>query len=243
VFLELHISVYVTEQALDSAERVLARLHEYRAHTQELLYPRPLQTNAKARVDFSTLVRSEKWGPAERALHRNLLETQEAVRAALCDDFDTPRALKELLRLISVANNYSRGVGADGPNADTPAFTPRLPLVANVHDYVTQMLGCFGFSSKVSGCSSAQGASDVHSQQEITQVASQTEVALAAFSSFRDEVRLEAIKATKNQVDLKQRSEHVAAILAACDRARDATFPSLGYSLQDKKDGARFRPL
>ena len=48
----------------------------------------------------------QKWNAKDRDL-ANLLEQQQAlVHEALCDNFDTPKAVKELFELVKAVNKY-----------------------------------------------------------------------------------------------------------------------------------------
>lgn len=73
------------------------------------------------------------WGDEERALNNALLETQSKVFEALCDDFDTPKALSSIFQLTSTAHIYTRG-------------TPDPLLISLVRSYIISTFDIFGIS-------------------------------------------------------------------------------------------------
>lgn len=82
--------------------------------------------------DISFKETSQKWEPKDFALQAELLRSKKAVRAALCDSFDTPTAVKELGTLISATNSYLLQDGV------------KVPLVLTVSRYVFDILKAFG---------------------------------------------------------------------------------------------------
>ena len=52
------------------------------------------------------LKRPTVWGPKERELSESLLARQAAANAALCDNFNTPAAMAELVGVASDAFAY-----------------------------------------------------------------------------------------------------------------------------------------
>jgi len=54
-----------------------------------------------AAADALKAIPAEAWGTEERKLGQALLEAQDAVRAALADDFDTPQAMKAVMMLVN----------------------------------------------------------------------------------------------------------------------------------------------
>ena len=58
---------------------------------------------------------SQKWTERDFALQTEFLRSQKAVRAALCDSFDTPTAVNELATLVSAANTYLQTDGVKLP--------------------------------------------------------------------------------------------------------------------------------
>lgn len=61
-------------------------------------------------------------------------EKQHSVREAICDDFNTPKAIGELFELVTLTNGYLQQ-------------DPKLikePLVRSVSKFVFHILKCFG---------------------------------------------------------------------------------------------------
>lgn len=56
---------------------------------------------------------SQKWGAKDEALSAALRKTQQEVHDALCDSFDTPKAVQVLSDLVSLTNTYMQQPVAD----------------------------------------------------------------------------------------------------------------------------------
>jgi len=63
-----------------------------------------------------------------------LLKHKTAVHEALCDSFDTPKAVEELSKLVVLTNTYLM----------QPESKIKIPLVRQVSQYVFKMLKAFG---------------------------------------------------------------------------------------------------
>ncbi|KAH7924212.1 cysteinyl-tRNA synthetase [Leucogyrophana mollusca] len=153
---------------------------------------------------------------AERELTDVLYESQSAFRAALCDSFNTPEALKIIRDLVSRTNIYINSHGKD----------LNVSVIEHVARWVGQMLRMFGLGE---GEKSELGWGQEGEQGE--QGTNREEVLmpyLRTLSSFRDGVRRLAI--AKGDNSLKD-------ILALCDRLRDVDLVPLGVALDDLEDG------
>ena len=62
--------------------------------------------NVKAFTRNVSVNDSQKWTEREFALQTEYLRSQKAVRAALCNSFDTQTAVNELATLVSATNQY-----------------------------------------------------------------------------------------------------------------------------------------
>ena len=49
---------------------------------------------------------SQKWEQKDYDLDAKLREKQHTVREAICDDFNTPKAIGELFELVTLTNGY-----------------------------------------------------------------------------------------------------------------------------------------
>jgi len=84
---------------------------------------------------------------AEKELLANLLETQTAVHAALCDSFDTPTVMNQLSSLVSQANVYMSNKARDVLGT----AKVNVMLLERVGQWITKMLGVFGVSVEQTG--------------------------------------------------------------------------------------------
>uniref|UniRef100_A0A7S2Z9D4 tRNA synthetases class I catalytic domain-containing protein n=1 Tax=Rhodosorus marinus TaxID=101924 RepID=A0A7S2Z9D4_9RHOD len=145
------------------------------------------------------------WTQAEKSLHRELLQTQVKVDAALRDSVDTPVAVKALLELVRSANRYT----ARNPEA-------RVHLVLAIARYIGQILKVFGVGSSDDEFGFGSDGGEGRGVEEILTPH------LDAFVQFRDEIRLLA----------KEKAEPKA-FLSSCDNLRDVTMPKLGVVIGD----------
>ena len=149
---------------------------------------------------------SQKWNERDFALKAELSRAQKAVRAALCDSFDTPTAIDELAKLVSAANVYI----AQGQAV-------KAPLILQISRWVFKILSCFGVyeAGETPAVETADGAAGANVEDAITPV-------MNALANFRDEVKIKAKDGPKAMFD-------------ACDKVRDDVLPYLGIKIEDKK--------
>ncbi|KAF9218788.1 hypothetical protein BS17DRAFT_719552 [Gyrodon lividus] len=152
----------------------------------------------------------------ERDLMNGIYESKLAFRAALCNSFNTPEALKILRDLVSRMNVYinSRGKSLN------------MALVEQSARWVGDMLCMFGLGGGDKpelgwGQEATASASAVNREEVLMPY-------LRTLSSFRDGVRRLAI--AKGDDSLKE-------ILKLCDRLRDEDLVPLGVALDDQEDG------
>ncbi|KAL3892566.1 MAG: hypothetical protein SGPRY_015008, partial [Prymnesium sp.] len=153
-----------------------------------------------------------KWGDAERTLHATLCAKRESVHAALLDSIDTGGALKALEQLIRATNSYMK---------DTPEPNQGASLLLQVRAYFAKITSTFGLSLFEEAA--AEGASAGGMAE--------------ALSSFRDEVRQQAITMVKGGD-----KEAGKALLQSCDTLRDDVLPGVGMMVEDRPSGkAQFK--
>lgn len=184
---------------------------------------------AKPALDFAAAagalraVPAEVWGAGERVVATALLETQEAVRAALADDFDTPTAMKALMGLVNAANRYMGEQEKKGQGA-VPA------LVQAVVQYLTRTLRCFGL---------------IDPRPRLGFMLGQDDDAAGAGAGDREAVLgpvLDALRDFRASVRGALKEEDVkAAVRRACDAVRDEALPRLGVRLEDKGESGDSR--
>ncbi|CAG8739116.1 4419_t:CDS:2, partial [Racocetra fulgida] len=134
-------------------------------------------------------------------------EKQSAVHAALCDSFNTPTAMSEIMELINKTNIY---VSAGRNNIS-------IFVLENIAKYVTKMLKIFGIIGNTSSEDIGFGESE---QKEVVLPY------LRVLSSFRDNVR-----------ELARQQKGHGEFLALSDKLRDIDLVNLGVSLDDQEDG------
>lgn len=130
-------------------------------------------------------------GVEEKALLVALDKTRHIVHEALCDSFDTPRALSALLELISTTNIYMKRNEA----------CVSVQSLKHIHSYVEKMYKTFGLSSQESGKTEASSGVSVDIMAILKEVA-----------VFRDSVRSGALAASTET----SRAD----ILRSCDELR-----------------------
>ena len=82
---------------------------------------------------------NQKWLDADFALQAKLAQSQKEIHEALCDSFDTSKALNVLSDLVTAANSYM----AQPPNQDGQEVR-KVALVRTVSRYVFKILKVFG---------------------------------------------------------------------------------------------------
>eukprot|EP01041_Mallomonas_annulata_P007099 gene7099-14444_t len=167
--------------------------------------------NVKAIIRRLGVTGTQHVGEREITLLVLLQSTKEAVRAALLDDFDTPRALLCLQDLVRGSNRYVE---------DSPVVTVVLAQVAR---YITSVLRCFGLVPDASDIGFPLESSDnggLNKEQVLSPI-------LDALTKFRETVRIAAITGDNK------------AVLSAADDIRDNILPDLGIRMEDKGSGAQ----
>lgn len=169
-------------------------------------------------------------GIREDTLYNALESTKIAVKNALLDDFDTPKAISLLLELIRDSNKYIEG---DESNLSTIALTC-------VAQYITKMLNLFGlvqdtFNTGIGfgswgNTTIAAGAGANYSEDGSGAVNKEQLLSpfLDVLTKFRETVRIAAITGDGNTNQ---------AILNAADALRDDILPELGIRMEDKGSG------
>ncbi|KAF8445055.1 cysteinyl-tRNA synthetase [Boletus edulis BED1] len=151
----------------------------------------------------------------EREVLNAINESKLAFRAALCDSFNTPEALRILRELISRTNVY----------ISTRTKSINIALVEQSARWIGNMLRMFGLG---------EGEKlELGWGQETTSDANAANAKfllpyLRALSSFRDGVR---------QLAIAKRDDSLKEILKLCDRLRDEDLVPLGVALDDQEDG------
>ena len=162
----------------------------------------------KAVLRDGWLKRPTSWGPKEHEYHATILARQGAVHKCMCDNFNTPGVMTELLGIASDTFTYL-----------TKNQAPDALLLKRGAIYVTRILRIFGvITLEEFGFPVASGGGDNY-EASVGPI-------VTALVGFRDEVRT-AAKASK-QNDM----------LAMCDKLRDEGMVDLGVRIEDRAEGA-----
>ncbi|KAJ3340979.1 hypothetical protein HDU91_000776 [Kappamyces sp. JEL0680] len=167
---------------------------------------------------YGTIVEEGRhnYGPLEAGLVKLLGDKQTSVRAALCDNFNTPLAMQELKLLITLSNTYH----SEKQKAKVRSNSSVLSMVAA---YVTKMMRIFGVFDQDP---SPIGSFPVHGGSEGTTSRESMLPVLQTMSAFRDQVRV-----------LAQAKAEPKEILQLCDKLRDDDLVEHGIVLEDR-DGS-----
>ena len=130
-----------------------------------------------ARVDqtgrnFPVPTSQQKWDQFDNKLAEEILSAQENVHAALCDNFNTPKAMESIEKCISSVNQYM-----------IEQSLPKYPLLLRAKDFVSGILSVFGVIDE----SSSSSSSDTEKVNDI----------VTQFVATRDRIR-ELATETKN---------------------------------------------
>ncbi|KAJ3016415.1 UNVERIFIED_CONTAM: hypothetical protein HDU68_012226 [Siphonaria sp. JEL0065] len=154
---------------------------------------------------------------AEKEVYALFQEKQAEIHAALCDNFDTSRAMFAIRDIISTTNTYLK-----------KSSNPSIAVLLKVSKYVTKMMRTFGvfkdenpeIGFTASGSSSPGGNS-------VEEVAGPY---VRLIASFRDRVRELARRKDDGGAALTE-------LLQLCDKIRDEELVELNVALDDREEG------
>ncbi|KAM6502102.1 tRNA synthetases class I (C) catalytic domain containing protein [Amanita muscaria] len=158
---------------------------------------------------------SHKNHEQEKALTSKFYESQQAFRSALCDSFNTPKALDTIRDLVSRTNVY----------INTQGSKVNVDLVESIARWISRMLRMFGLgegeSDDIGWGQETKEDSPINREEILTPY-------LQVLSSFRDSVR---------RLAMSKSDSAVKDILSLCDKLRDVDLVPLGVALDDQEDG------
>ena len=157
---------------------------------------------------------SWKWNKANQELEEALAATRGEVRSALCNDFDTPSAMKSLRDLMTRTNSLMRAKESEA------GVSPSPQIVRVVADYLRSTL--IGFGLGFVKIESNEG-SDVDMVPAVSGV-------VEAGLGFRNRVRQTCL----DHIDTNLAKE----LLMECDAFRDQQLPEAGIWVKDQTDGS-----
>ena len=192
--------------------------------------PVPLQALLRSRGDGYEVSSTQVWGARERELAGALEAAKRAIHEALCDNVDTPTAVRTLLSLVRSVNGYLNALGE----------APRPILVAAAARFVSRILTVFG----VLDAGDCVGGDSGGGRQEV--LAPVLDVVCAFRNTVRCRARRPCLSAAFSSPErpgynlcrsIAKAKGSPGDLLKACDSLRDSALPSLGVKVDDKADG------
>ena len=119
--------VNFSDQTLDEAREKENRINSFLARIAQVGRNYPMHSSP------------QKWDELDSKLSINILDCQERVHSAMCDNFDTPSAMEAIECCIGAVNNYL---------ADS-SVVPKFPLLVRARDFVEGILSIWGIESFV----------------------------------------------------------------------------------------------
>jgi len=147
----------------------------------------------------------QRWEDIEKDLSKKIQDSHAKIHLALCDNFNTPAVINEILNLITECNKY----------LDTPNLQPRVFLLRKCAILICKFLRIFGVIT---------GADDIGFSSSDDSGGGRDEIVtpfVDAFVKFRDDVKSIAVE------------HNFKPVLETCDNARDNTLMGLGVRLKD----------
>jgi cysteinyl-tRNA synthetase len=204
-------SIHFSGDRVEEAKVNLSKFH----HFFKAVEGRVRATKSSQSGSEGSSGRVTYWEDPEREFHSAVLLKKKDIRVALATDFNTPLALSELIKIVSLAQSYMTKRGTH----------VRLDVLQSCSLYVTSMLEMFGFHL---------GASDAHSTNNHAQGqghgAEMEAAVIDSMLSFRKDVRLACLR-EKDPKEMKSK------VLKLCDSVRNEVMPKLGVKVQDTADG------
>jgi cysteinyl-tRNA synthetase len=168
--------------------------------------------NRNKEIYNTTSKRLVFWEEPEYELSKELSNRKYAVYKYLQNDMNTPKALMELLGIVSASQSYMASRGADC----------RAELLQSCDIYVRDMLGVFGVqfaNSRDPVKISTDNKSEEHESALVDSIL-----------DFRSRIRATCLSAA-DHATLK------GSVLKLCDGIRNDVLPKIGYHVQDQAGG------
>ncbi|KAI9351300.1 tRNA synthetases class I (C) catalytic domain-containing protein [Obelidium mucronatum] len=152
---------------------------------------------------------------AEKDVYALFQQKQEEIHAALCDNFDTSRAMFAIRDMITATNTYLKKASTN----------PSIAVLVKVSKYVTKMMRTFGvFKDENPEIGFTATGSSGGSVEEVAGPY------VRLIASFRDRVRELARRKDSDGAALTE-------LLQLCDKIRDEELVDLNVALDDREDG------
>eukprot|EP01065_Artemidia_motanka_P007044 TRINITY_DN13462_c0_g1_i1.p1 TRINITY_DN13462_c0_g1~~TRINITY_DN13462_c0_g1_i1.p1 ORF type:complete len:720 (+),score=227.44 TRINITY_DN13462_c0_g1_i1:56-2215(+) len=169
----------------------------------------------------------QRWGELEERLSGQLDRVQKDVHAALCDNFNTPKALAHLRALAKATREYIHARESDSVDRGV-----RLLLLDSVDGYCKCLLRLFGLQCAEPAAAAPRRAAEADGS---------VESALDLSVAFRQQVRAQAQEVLRSCGDGDAAAKDLAAkLLATCDSMR-AQARRHGVQVEDSQFGSSWR--
>jgi cysteinyl-tRNA synthetase len=166
--------------------------------------------NVKVWIRENNMKKDLKYDEIDNNFLKYITEKKKIIHDALCDNFNTPLAFKNLLELISRTYEYE---------FKTRSTTLKLHLIYLISQYVSFISKCLGLVYKTEFIDyfiyEAEGETEESTISPFVEV----------ISKFRDTVKSAGVE-----------KDHIK-VLKACDELRDDILPYLGVKLEDRGKG------
>lgn len=201
--------LHTWKDTLDFSDQAMSGAVSFEKTCKEFFYKvKDFSRDAK----FEQPTAFTKFTPVEIDLLNAFKEKKLNIHRALCDSVNTPVVMKEILNLISTANNYMSGY------YNSKHYNHIL--MRDIGNYITDLLRIFGAIE----ANDQMGFANSNSSGESSNFEEKLMPYLTALSKFRDDVRNEA------------RLNKQTPILNMCDNLRDNVLPDLGVLMEDLAD-------
>ena len=174
-----------------------------------------------------------RFGPAEHNLNNAWTVAITEARAALSEDFDTPRALRALAAGTAVSAAYSASAIDGRANGLLASIARELALELSSLGLAFAAVHAVALETVQVAAAAASSSSSVEDSR-----------AIEALVGLRERLRVGASGVKKLNASGSSGSESSAALASVifkeCDVIRDQTLPSLGWTLKDAPSGPIF---
>ncbi|CAH6718471.1 cysteine--tRNA ligase [[Candida] jaroonii] len=158
---------------------------------------------------------NKKLSPVDKQLGDDLINAQNQVHLAFCDNLSTPQVLKTIQDLVSKSNNYIQ-------QCSTGSNEMKIEVLLSVTNWIVKILNILGFETR----GDKLGWSDESSESQIVGKEDLLMPYIKALSTFRDSIR-----------NLGIEKQDISKVLPETDKLRSELI-DLGISLDDRPNGS-----
>ena len=166
--------------------------------------------NRQINIEISQSAPVTIWEDLELHLNAAMNKHRAAIHLSLANDFNTAKAIAELLELVSATQVY---MAQRGGNA-------RRGSIWSSYTFIRDILTVFGLNL----------TNDANTHVDNTDVNNQSaDAVIEEFLKYRSQVRKVCLSSDNNEIK--------SGVLKLCDEFRDAIMPRLGVSVEDHAGG------